>query len=398
MRIKTVLWILVFQLILFSCHISKSGLFEEQPELPEVFHETISFTENLGLIVLPVSIKGKKYQFLFDTGAVTVIDKSLDSILNFKKLGSVGVRDVHENRKKQEVCTVDSLSLGSVKFSNIHAVVVDLNASPELSCLKISGIIGASLMKQCKWKIDPYSKTVEISNESNSLKEKGFTIIPFKEKNHGTPIIDVRVNGVVFNDVTLDFGCNGALSLSKEDVANIVDTSVGQSVLSIGYGSSGLYGATMDTSIWFNADVGIDSLTNTPSKVVAQNRNGRLIGTKFFKNYIILFDWEENMMYYKKGGSLDPMDRMMMELSPFYLDGNIVIGSVVYNSMAWIQGIRPLDTLKEFQQKPINEPTQEDYCETINLFRENPGTYVLKTTQKELFIGNSLMLNELEIR
>src|SRR5436305_13422739 len=49
------------------------------------FNETVHFQSVSGLIVIPVTIHGKVYEFIFDTGAPTIITEELAKTLHLEK-------------------------------------------------------------------------------------------------------------------------------------------------------------------------------------------------------------------------------------------------------------------------------------------------------------------------
>ena len=73
----------------------------------------------MGLIIVPVTIKGKQYQFLFDTGAITVFSKELYAEAGLKKITNGNVRDSGSERKKLIFTQVDELVIAGIAFQKI---------------------------------------------------------------------------------------------------------------------------------------------------------------------------------------------------------------------------------------------------------------------------------------
>ena len=78
---KIIIALLILPLLSCSHLILKSGKIEMKET-----HIKIPFEYSLGLPIIQVSINGKSYDFLFDTGAINIISEEMASELNVKTI------------------------------------------------------------------------------------------------------------------------------------------------------------------------------------------------------------------------------------------------------------------------------------------------------------------------
>jgi hypothetical protein len=69
----------------------------------------VKFEKLRDKLIVPVTIEGRQYRFLFDTGAPNIISQELDSILNLKQIGSIPTSDATGKRDILKVVSVASL-------------------------------------------------------------------------------------------------------------------------------------------------------------------------------------------------------------------------------------------------------------------------------------------------
>src|SRR5690554_1636019 len=144
---------------LFSVELDKNG-----------FAENISYNEVMGLIILPVEIDGSVYNFLFDTGAVTMVSSKLTTKLKrINKSEPITIVDASGKENSGDFGILPKLSIGNIDFLNIGVNAIDLSIF-ENKCISIDGIIGANLMRTCFWKIDYVNKKIYISDQKENIK------------------------------------------------------------------------------------------------------------------------------------------------------------------------------------------------------------------------------------
>lgn len=252
----------------------------------------LSFTNELPLI--KVSINGKPYQFLFDTGAPTVISNAVYSELNLKEKHKRNVGDSQKNKQEQVFTVLPEMTVDQIVFKNIGAVVVDLDG-PEFGCFKIDGIIGANQMAKLFWRINYSENLLETTKDLKNFQIEDYeTVIKFFSLSQKTPIIGSKILDKKIN-LTFDTGFTGSIKISQ----NNYDPKTAQvkAVETYGVNSVGAFGTGKPLSSYhFRANelmLGGQKFENE----IIMTGNSSLVGNEFLKKFKFIIDWENNKIY-----------------------------------------------------------------------------------------------------
>lgn len=285
--------------------------------------QSIDFQKSLGLIVLPVEIEGEKYRFIFDTGAqTTIISKQLSEKLEYKREGSLPVRDSHHATERLNVGVVEKMNIEGLHYTNVGVVVNDFKNNLQFYCLDIDGVIGMNMIRLNNWKIDYDNNKVIVLNSKSKISAPGEVPLDFKVK-RGTPFVKLYVNGER-EEFLLDIGKNGtALSVSPRVVLN------GDNKL-IGYSSFGMYGKTkFDTVRYAQVELSDGAHFFKESVIVSQaSKSSFVMGTGYLEKYYqsVTLDFKRNVIYLK-GRSNEQNQILSYPFSAMLLPNAIIVGS-----------------------------------------------------------------------
>lgn len=263
--------------------------------------ETVEIEINKKLIIVPVYLGGKKYRFLFDTGAPFSISKALQNNNDFELVSKGNIRDSDHNRKKVHWVKVDSIRVGSVLFTNQTAFVGDFEANPILRCLKVDGIIGSNLIRHCNWTIDQEHQTLSLfdSIEKEDLKE--CTIVPFRTDNQYNMFIDVNFGSAKVKNVLVDYGSNGSVALNNSIFSTLKDRQViSDPFLETGLSQSGIIGKPINfqRKLSFSDSAKINKLMLR--HVVVRTGKTVSVGNNLLSRFRVTIDWENKNLYLTK--------------------------------------------------------------------------------------------------
>ncbi|SCY15131.1 Aspartyl protease [Nonlabens sp. Hel1_33_55] len=256
---------------------------------------TIPF-EYYDMPMVEVVINSKTYKFLVDTGAPTLISKKIFQdlkIQNGKKAPLGDSQDVIENR---EFIIIPEMTLGSLSYKNIGAVVTDFDGSFEIDCIGYDGILGANQMSISIWKFDYQKKEIEIAKSIEDFSTSGFKVMEFHPMR---PQMTPLVNGIIDGqrtEYTYDTGYSGGLTT----LLNSESPNSYPHITKYGKSSAGIYGVgKIEERAIFKVDtlnLGGISLNN----VVIDNDVSGLIGNQLIDNYISIIDWKTQKIYWKE--------------------------------------------------------------------------------------------------
>ncbi|GAA5088967.1 hypothetical protein GCM10023210_13210 [Chryseobacterium ginsengisoli] len=243
-----------------------------------------------------MSINGKMYNFLFDSGSPTVISHAIYNELNLTKKYKRSVKDSNENTQQQIFTELPEMIVDQIVFKNIGAIVLDFD-SAELSCLKIDGIIGANQMAKLFWRISYTENLLEATEDLSVFNLKDYsTVIPFEPQLQSTPIVKTRLFDKDI-DFTFDTGFSGRFEMAEK---KFDPKNVKTKIETFGTRSTGAFGAAKAVAgTIFRAD--LLNLGNGifRNELISTSTSDRL-GNEFLIDFSFIFDWKNNKIYMKR--------------------------------------------------------------------------------------------------
>ena len=358
------------------------------------FSETIDLEVENGLIFLPVKINGTVYRFLFDSGAPFSISNELQLRHSFKTVSKGNIIDSDHNRNKVNWVKIDSTLIGSVSFLNQTAFVGDFNANPVLKCLNIDGIVGSNIMRHCNWTINQVEQQLTLKSSMDKAMLHEPTSIPFKTDLQYNMFINVNFGQALVKNILVDYGSNGSVALSKDIFDILKERSIiDQTFKEEGVQQTGIIGKPIDFSreITISDSVSISNLRLNNIELKTGKTN--LIGNKVLSKFIVTIDWDNKNLHLVetklKPGSNDSFGFRI----GFTNEKGVYIQSVLKNSIAYKNGIRP--NMKVAKVDTLDFENGSDFCDYVKL---KPGNTVFlelvdSNGQKQQFQINKTTLN-----
>ncbi|SMC59873.1 aspartyl protease family protein [Moheibacter sediminis] len=352
---KKIFVLLFASLFLYNCTTSK--LFTKgEINLPNSVEKIpLNYTNKLPVVV--VSINGKDYNFLIDTGAPTVISNKIYNELNLKPATKNKISDSQNEKETQIFTILPEMKVGNITFTNIGSVVIDFQA-PEFKCLELEGILGANQMAKALWKFNYDEETAEITTDISNFDMNGFDhVFQFTYQQQKTP----KVEGILFDDkfnFTFDTGYNGRFKLNKIP-SEIKENGHMNKIETSGASSFGIYGkAESSTEYIFKTDE-FKIADNVFKNEIISTGLSSLIGNEFLQDFIFVIDWNQSKIYLKKIKNIEP------ELETYgfgyrFMEKKAVV-TLVYNTDGF-----PLqlgDIILSLNDKNLENLSDDEACE-----------------------------------
>jgi len=162
----------------------------------EKYLQKIQYQNINGKIVVPVTINGKMYKFIIDTGAPLTISEKLFKDINPQIIGNAAIADASGRKKEATIIMLPELHLQEITFINTPGFVLREESSDFiniLECLGIDGIIGSNMLRNSIIQFDAQSEHVLITNNYNQIPKKKVVIGQKMEltPSQSSPIITV---------------------------------------------------------------------------------------------------------------------------------------------------------------------------------------------------------------
>lgn len=291
------LYSLFVLLLTISCNRNQtffnSGRVESLNEKEEIIINRIN-----DLPFCSVEIGDKKYQFLIDTGAPTVISEEIFERLNLKVHHQSSMSDSQNKKKKEKFAIVPEIKIGRLIFKDIACSVTTIEAK-EIKCLGFDGIIGANLLAKLFCEFDYQKNRITVSQHlySFDLHHPDF-IWNFKHFSQKTP----KIMGELFNKnlmFTFDTGFNGNIKIPNNQNYVQLNSTDENMIITEGISSTGFYGVgNSEKGYFLKNNIKFDHV-EFKNQFISSGKS-TLIGNEFLKDYLFLMDWENRKIYFKK--------------------------------------------------------------------------------------------------
>ena len=337
----------------------------------EQFIETVDTEVKIGLIIVPVTIKGNSYRFLFDTGAPFSISNKLQENYKYKIISKGHIVDSDKNRSKVNYVEVDEIEIGSIPFLEQVAFVGDFESNPIIKCLNIDGIIGSNLMRHCNWKIDYQHSKLTLSSLNQHVKTESSIAVPFQHDKQYDLLVDLTIGTSVVENLKVDFGSNGFISIPKATFNHVKQHEKFLQIFQeVGYAQSGIVGEriNIDRQLAYLDKVNIDGLFVNDVEI-KQGSSG-LIGSQLLSRYVVTIDWLNKKLYFEEVINKDnTLSRYGIKVGCSN-ENKVYIQSVIVDSDAFNFGIKPgMNVLKIDSLDFENEHT---ICNYLNYTEYSP--------------------------
>jgi hypothetical protein len=306
------------------------------------FEQTLNFEVSRGLIILPVSIKGKSYRFLFDTGAPNSISKPLQNDFKFKVLSRGNIVDSEGKQSPTEFIGIDTIWIGGIPFIDQTAFVGDFEANPAINCLDIDGIIGSNLMRFCNWKIDMQNQQLTLSNVVLNDPENTPQSLDFIPSNQFDLLVNVQAGNATIKNLKIDYGSNGSLSVPDEIFKIVIEKNNIEETFEIfGRSQKGITGELNESKRKraFLDTLKLNDFILTRATILSGGSG--LIGTELLSKAAVIIDWSKQKLFFENVDT-SPLDESTFGLKLGLSKANtLYVQSVTENSPAYDMGIVP---------------------------------------------------------
>jgi hypothetical protein len=162
------LWpILIVSLCVFSsCSIIKTvKTFNGGDDLPIQGWQQVDFEmiDNTMLVKVRINDSEKEYNFIFDTGAINVIDNDLAAEFGLQRVSKVKAKDSGNLSSETGVFVADKLTMGNVSVVNTGIVTLDLDFVEDILGTKVDGIIGNNFLRYFTVRLDYRDSIISFS-------------------------------------------------------------------------------------------------------------------------------------------------------------------------------------------------------------------------------------------
>ena len=338
-RSSTKIFILMF-VLLFAPRVicAESVLFEAKLE------------ETMDAVLLPVTIEGKSYSFLFDTGSTfTVFDKSLEHLLG-KPLQIRQNTETPANGMSLSFFKPIDVILGKLNLNTLSPfMTADLMLISKVLGRGFQGIIGMSFIHKYIWELDFDQKIIRALSSNSKITSSNYdTSINIHATSRGVPVIMIELieNSIPF---LIDTGGTGSGQLTKDVIGLLIEQRLVSDVASdVMVSISGVHFSRRVRINHFK--VGSLEYSNLLMGESEQNA----IGLRFLKRHRSILDFPNKRLYLRKGlySILDREDKSGIKI--INDNGKIIIELIDKRGPAAVADLKKGDIIKSINRMPVN--------------------------------------------
>lgn len=371
-RLKSLFLFVSFLFLLYACSTWQKTI-QYGSLQNETFEELVDIEVFNGLIIMPVVINGKTYRFLFDSGAPLSISHQLQDQFQYKTVSKGHMVDSDKNRQKINYVRMDTIFIGDIPFVDQTALVINFDGNPFIACLGLDGIIGSNLMRFCNWQINYQDSLISFSNSSiNEIPDNAFTI-PFTTDNQYDIQLDLHFGESTISTMKVDYGSNGSISIPKSDFKELYEKGAfGNIYNETGTAQSGIVGNPINIKRQVTIVDTIKAGESVWDNVRVRTGKSKLIGQEILSRYVVTIDWEHKQLYLAAVDSVDKSHKSFGFGTGYSDDKKIIIRSVIENSTAWKNGMKP--NMEILKIDSLDFTTTHTFCDYVNFTKGDPHT------------------------
>jgi predicted aspartyl protease len=360
--------------------------FDKGTILQKKYYEVIQYESIYDKIIIPVTINGKNFRFLLDTGAPNLISNEVMQELNSVSTKNINVNDANKLNQTMQSVVIPKIEIGNLTFEGQVALVFDLKNHNLLSCYNIDGFIGSNLLKTSILKIDKKNQNLIITDQIELLNVK---VKPIKIELFGSqkaPYIELNFSGKnkekASDMVLFDTGMDGLYDMSKraftafekQNIFEIKGESEGLSSVGLfGLGNPSLQRLLLLENTFLNNKSIKNLYANT-----TDDTNSR-IGLEFLDYGIAILDFKRKKFYFEANETIIlSIKEPKFALTIF--DNKLKVGLVWDKKLS--EKIKFGDEILSIDTFKINEIK---LCECLNLkkYVKNKKLYTIEVKNNE---------------
>jgi len=342
------------------------------------FKYIISFELLGGLPLIEVEIAQKKYKFLFDTAALSVVPDVLIQTPVLKHLEQIAINDSLDSLSDEALYTLSSLKLAGLEFCDFAVVTKDFTQETPLSCLGFDGIFGYNFLENLIVHIDYEKSEIRLYDKMPSL--SGYTKTALFFDGFSGPKFEINFS---FRNllVTLDTGKNDGISLSVNDEYGSFDEYAYEKRETSGLFMSSFNGLKeySEETAYLVKDFKITKNIVINSYPVSLNATSlSLVGNTFLQNFDIVLDFRKKQLYLREYSD-ENIEKNFSRSFGFFVHWSesqkLYISAISKESPASKAGVKIGDRILALGERDTYEFSRDDYCEMFLALNSSEKSY-----------------------
>jgi len=326
---------LLLLVFLFTSIFAQFVNFNKGKIIQKSYLQEIPYQAVEGLPVVQVTINGKMYNFIFDTGGGLMISDKLYKELNLPIKGKGKVGDSSGEKKKMRFIKLPKMLLQEITFVNTPGIVF-----PEESefvkwceCYGIEGLMGSNMVRKSVVQFDEKNKNFIIADNIKKLSVKTEVYQKLTlSKTLSHPFISVTTQKGeqrAVKKVLFDSGASSFYNISARWLKYYVADKIAEGEGTFSMGAHGV--EKKQKHFLLNIpELIINDVSFSDITAMTTHSNYSRIGAKLFQYGKITLDYKKKHFYFEPFDNIntDELSKMPRAVSFSYQNNKLVVGII----------------------------------------------------------------------
>jgi len=356
-----------------SSNLLECGIIKEKN-----FKYTLPFELVAGLPLIEVEIAQKKYKFLFDTAALSVVPDILLQTPVLKQLENIQINDSQDTLSTETLYALSSLKVAGLEFCDFAVVTQDFSKQTPLCCLGFDGILGYNFLQNIIVRIDYENSEITLYDKMPPTSDYTKTALFFDGFCGPRFEINFAFRNVL---VTLDTGKNDGISLCVNDEFGSFNEYAYEKRETEGLFMSSFNGVkeySQETN-YLVKEFKITKNIEIESHPVSLNATSlSLVGNSFLQNFDLILDFKKKHLYLRQYSDKN-VEKSFSSSFGFFVHWNetqkLYISAMSRESVASRAGLEIGNRILALGDRDTYEFTKDDYCKLFLALNSGEKTY-----------------------
>lgn len=296
------------------------------------YYTELSYEDIRWAPIIKVTINGKEYRFLLDTGAPNAISKKLFDELKPELIKKVPVLDANNYENNLNIVRLKEIKIGTVTFHDIPTAVP--NDPFFFDCLGVDGFIGSNLLRNSILQLSSKSRKIIITDQPEKLKlqnKKGTEM--YLTTNQSLPLVTLEYLGKGSGSIPtlFDTGSAGFIEHSLSQFMQIEQAQVFD-IQAKGKGKStlGLYGFGKDTTQYRLKlpELKINGTSFKNVNLITTLGDDSTIGSRVLDYGVVTLNYKDKKFYFEPDEATYDLSEGLFPVSLIPVGNQLRVGTI----------------------------------------------------------------------
>jgi len=313
------------------------------------------------VIEVTSTIKDMPYKMIFDTGGMTMLEKSIND--------SLGFETIKIPQQNAEMAIIDELKLGGASVSGMKVGLVGFNDTFKF---ELPGMIGSDYLRFFNVEINYEKQNITFRNSYKLTKDTDSDhLMDIEMISPYFPTVELLVNGEHKFPGIIDTGLHYAFVFPISWLENLSESEKENLVESDGYFARWPWTESPQNYFYLMPEIKLGDIVLKDIPVIFGEipnflgNSTALIGKYFLENYLTTIDYPNRQVKFTDANQTNYSLRFSAGINVAKKEGKLQITGIWANSPASEAGLKPADELIAVNSKTFDEISEREIADTI---------------------------------